>query len=156
MRLIALLLLLAAPALAQDVGFVRVWPGWRDANSFVHIAEYFGGREDTRGQTMLRTQPADRTGFYFLARTRNTGAAQPGAKFVLDIITPDSPHPKTYTFSTSLPSGEHVFNVGLTGNDWAGAKIKPVAWRLRLLAGDGRELTEYRSFLWSMPPAGER
>jgi len=28
---------------AGDVEFVRVWPGWRDAESFDRIGEFFGG-----------------------------------------------------------------------------------------------------------------
>ena len=105
---------------------------------------------------MLRTQPADRTGFYFLTRTNNPGPALGSVTFVLDVITPDSPQPKAYTFRTTLPAGSHVFNLGLTGHDWAGETVQPVAWRLRLLNGQGEELAARQSFLWSMPPAGER
>lgn len=162
MRLLStfLLILLAAAALpvanaATGVEFVRVWPAWRQADSFVRIQEYFGHGEDTGRQTMLRTQPGNRTGFYFLTRTSNTGPAHAKVKFVLDVIKPDSPRPKTYTFETSLPTGGHVFNLGLTGSDWPGEKAQPVAWRLRLLTDQGEELVAKQSFLWSMPPAGE-
>jgi len=156
MRLLATFLLLVSLATAAEVEFVRIWPSWRTTKSFVRISEYFGGEENTGRQTMLRTQPENRTGYYFLTRTRNPGPAKEGVKFVLDIITPDSPLTKTYTFSTILPSGGHVFNLGLTGKDWAGENVKPVAWRLRLLDADEHELTFGESFLWRMTDAATR
>jgi len=163
MRLLSSLLLLAvavtalpSAGTAQEVELVRVWPAWRQAASFVRIQEYFGRGEDTGSQTMLRTQSDHRTGFYFLTRTRNTGPARAKVKFVLDVIKPDSPHPKTYTFETNLPVGSHVFNLGLTGSDWASERDEPVAWQLRLLTEQGEELVVKQSFLWSMPPASER
>jgi hypothetical protein len=153
MRLLTAFLLLATIATAHEVDFVRVWPAWRAADSFVRIQEYFGEGEDTGSQTMLRTQPTDRSGFYFLTRTRNPGSARGDVRFVLEVITPESPQPKTYTFRTKLPTGSHVFNLGLTGKDWAGKKVQPVAWRLRLLAANDEELAARQSFLWSMPEA---
>jgi hypothetical protein len=155
MRLLTAFLLLATIATAHEVDFVRVWPAWRAAGSFVRIQEYFGGGEDTGSQTMLRTRPDDRSGFYFLTRTRNPGPARARVRFVLDVITPDSPNPKSFTFSTKLVTGSHVYNLGLTGKDWPGNKVQPVAWRLRLLAADGEELGSRQSFLWSMPAPGE-
>lgn len=156
MRLLLAFLLTVALAAAAEVDFVRVWPAWREAASFVRIQEYFGGGEDTGRQTVLRTQADERSGFYFLARTANHGAARPQARFVLEVITPDSPRARTYTFTTGLAAGSHVYNLGLTGKDWAGPDVQPVAWRLRLLAADGATLAEQQSFLWSMPGAAAR
>lgn len=156
MRLLLAFLLTAVLATAAEVDFVRVWPAWREADSFVRIQEYFGGGEDTGSQTVLRTQADERSGFYFLTRTNNHGPIRPQARFVLDVITPDSPRARTYTFATKLAPGSHVYNLGLTGRDWAGPDVQPVAWRLRLVAGDGTELAEQRSFLWSMPDAAAR
>jgi hypothetical protein len=136
--------------------FVRVWSSFRTADSFMRISEYFTGRENPgRRQTVLRTQPADRTGYYFLARVKNSGEAVEGAKLALHIITPDSPLPKVYSFDTPVPHGEHVFNLGLTGADWQDAETFPVAWRLVLLGAGGEEITAEQSFLWSKPDKGE-
>ncbi|MCF7687415.1 MAG: hypothetical protein K9M98_00720 [Cephaloticoccus sp.] len=164
MRLFASLVLLSCVApvlpsagLAQEggeVAFVRIWPQWRTTESFVRISEYFGGEENTGRQTMLRTQPGDRAGFYFLTRTRNPGAARPEAKFILEIIKPDSPRTKTYTFPAVLPAGDHVFNLGLTGTDWTGKDVQPVAWHLQLVDADGHQLASSQSFLWRMPDNG--
>ena len=136
---------------ACAVEFVRIWPAWRSADSFIRISEYFDGEENIGKETMLRTQPEHRTGFYFLTRTKNEGSSLPGAKFVLDIIKPDSPHTNTYAFPVEIPGSGHVFNLGLTGKDWGGKDMQPVAWRLRLLDAQEHELASRQSFLWRMP-----
>lgn len=146
-----LLCAVSIPLTAAPVEFVRIWPAWRETESFIRISEYFGGGENTGNQTVLRTHADARSGFYFLTRTANPGAAQPGAKFELQVILPDSPFPKTYTFPVDLPAGGHVYNLGLTGADWPGKKIQPVAWRLRLLAAGGQELAVGQSYLWEKP-----
>lgn len=134
---------------AADVTFVRIWPAWREAASFERISEYFGGKENTGRQTVVRTQASQRNGFYYLVRTDNPGGAIADARFELKVIKPDSPVARTYTFSAAVPAGGHVFNLGLTGADWPGKDTQPVAWRLRLLTADGRELGSGQSFLWS-------
>lgn len=140
---------LGAALSAAEVDFIRIWPAWRGAESFVRISEYFGGGENSGRQSVLRTQASQRSGYYFLVRTDNHGAAQTGARFELRIIKPDSPATRTYTFPAEVPVGGHVFNLGLTGADWPGKNTQPVAWQLRLLAADGRELGQGQSFLWS-------
>ncbi len=152
-RLLASLVLLTAVVAlrAADAEFVRVWPGWRDANSFVRIGEYFGGEEAHGRQVVLRTQPAERGGYYFLARVKH--GALDGAKLVVRVIRPDAPDVREYTFPVANASaGETVFNLGLTGADWPGAaKASPVAWKLELVAADGRVLAAQKSFLWEKP-----
>jgi hypothetical protein len=151
--LLALLLFATAlvTARAADVEFVRVWPAWRDEASFRRISEYFDGKENTGHQIVLRTHADARAGFYFLARIANSAAAHPGAKFVLHLITPDAADPKIFTFPATVPAGSTVFQLGLTGPDWAGEKVHPVAWKLELLAADARLLAVEKSFLWEKP-----
>ena len=154
MRLVStfVLLLVAATALARaDVEFVRVWPEWREAASFERISEYFDGKENSGSQVLLRTQPDSRAGYYFLARIKNNGAAEPGAKLVLTLVKPDSPKSRAYTFPLSLPAGQTVYNVGLTGDDWVGPKVHPVAWKLEVFTTDGRLLGAQKSYLWEKP-----
>ena len=135
---------------AADVEFVRIWPAWRTAESFDRISEYFDGQENTGRHTILRSQPDTRAGYYFLIRAK-AAATTSGAKFVLQIITPEAPEPKTYTFPITLGLKETVFDVGLTGPDWAGRKTHAVAWRLSVINAEGRELASQQSFLWSNP-----
>ncbi|MBS0632439.1 MAG: hypothetical protein JSS11_11020 [Verrucomicrobia bacterium] len=154
MRLLLAVLLFAtalAPARAAGVEFVRVWPAWRDTDSFRRISEYFTGKENTGGEIVLRTHPDSRDGFYFLARLKNPDAALAGAKFVLHLITPEKPETKLFTFPVTVPAGQTVFQLGLTGADWAGPKVHPVAWQLELQSADGKVLASHHSFLWEKP-----
>ena len=60
---IALVLVLAAgPLRAGAIEFTRVWPAGRAAESFDRISEYFDGRENTSGHTLLRTHADARAG----------------------------------------------------------------------------------------------
>jgi hypothetical protein len=147
----ALLLGSAAASRAAEVEFVRVWPEWRTAESFERISEYFDGKENTGSQVVCRTHSETRAGFYFLSRVNNTGPALASAKIVLSLIKPDSPKTQVYTFPIALPAGETVFNLGLTGVDWVGPKVNPVAWQIEVVAADGRRLGVQKSFLWEKP-----
>lgn len=155
-RIVVLVCLLCtAPAgtllRAADVEFLRVWPGWRAAESFDRISEYFGGGENPGREVILRTQPAERVGYYFLVRVKSATALA-RAQFQLQVIRPDAPEPKTFVFPTSIPAKEKVFQLGLTGPDWPGGdKASPIAWKLALLDPDGRTLAEHKSFLWEKP-----
>jgi len=144
---------LTAPVVSRgaEVEFVRVWPSWREAKSFERIPEFFTGREYTGSQIIVRSHAETRDGFYFLARVKNPANAVPGAKFSLQVIAPHDPLPKTYSFPAALPAGTSVFNLGLTGIDWADRKNPPVAWKLELLREDGQVIATAKSFLWEQP-----
>lgn len=154
MRSALLTLILAASvslASAADVEFLRVWPGWRDADSFDRISEYFGRGEATGGHIIVRTQPAVRAGYYFLVRLKSSQAI-PVAKFELSVVRPDTAKPKVHTFTAAVPGKECVLELGLTGTDWpAGVKANPVAWKISVAGADGRVLGEHQSFLWAKP-----
>jgi hypothetical protein len=140
---------LAAKVSAADLSFVRVWPRWRDADFFTRISEYFDNRENTSHRIVLRTHPELRPGCYFEVRVKNQGAPALGAKFVLRIIAPSSPEAKVFDFPTEVPSGQPVYEIGLTGEDWPSRKVLPVAWQLELLSASGETLAASHSFLWS-------
>lgn len=141
-------LLAAFPALAADASFVRVWPQWRNADAFDRIREYFGGPENDGRETVLRTHPDERAGLYFLVRVK---ASEPiaNSRLVLDIIRPDSPDARQYSFPVSLPAKSHVAEIGLTDGDWPGGRdAHPVAWKLSLVGSGGQVLASQHSFLW--------
>jgi hypothetical protein len=154
-RPLATLLLLAlfpaASVSAADLEIVRVFAGWRNAESFSRVGEYFGGKKSGGGIIVLRTQPAERSGYYWLVRLKNHGAPLQGGRFELQVISPSAPEPKTFVFAAEIPSGDSVFQLGLTGPDWPAAKSRPVAWHLRLLGADGAILLAKESFLWEQP-----
>ena len=129
-----------ATAAAAEVAFLRVWPGWKSEEVFDRIGEYFGRGENSGRETILRTQPTPRAGYYFLVRVKSD-AAIAGAKFQLHVIRPDHPEPKLFTFAATIPPKETVFQLGLTGSDWPGGETThPVAWKLALVGSDGRTL----------------
>jgi len=140
---------------AASLTLVRIWPSWRSADSFLRIGEYFGGGENRSRQTLLRSQPDERSGFYFLIRIKNSGQALADAKFELQVIRPDSPHAVTYSFPAHIATGSHAYLLGLTGSDWPGFGDKlaedthPVSWQLRLLDTNAHELLRSESFLWA-------
>jgi len=138
-------------AAQNEVNIVRIWPEYRQADSFTRIAEYFGGQEKSR-ELLVRSQPTARQGYYFLVRFE-TPDARPGTILALEYILPSEELARLHFFPIDLPSGSRAVLAGLTGADWPGAKVQPTAWRLRLLAADGRELARQQSFLWSLPPA---
>jgi len=146
-----LLSLTAARAAAAEVELVRVWAAWRNADAFDRISEYFTGKEDTGRQIVLRTHPDARAGFYYLVRVANHGTALAGAKFSLQLIAPDSPNLKTYTFPADIANKSTVYLLGLTGADWTDHKMHPVAWKLELIAADGKVAATAQSFLWEKP-----
>jgi hypothetical protein len=135
-----------------DLSIVRVYAGWRDAASFKRISEYFSGRENTGGETVLRTHPDQRSGYYFLVRVTNPGTPQ-AITARLEIITEATAEPVVHRFSPELKSGDTVFHLGLTGADWPGPKAVPVAWKLDLTGPDGRVLATEKSYLWERPAA---
>lgn len=152
-RLVAATLLLIIPALLNGAtSIVRVWPAYRDADSFRRITEYMGGRESTGNEIVLRTQADSRDGYYFLTRLKNDSAT-PGTSLVLEVILPGNPAVHTFTFAADLPAGRQVYQLGVTGADWPGKGTRPSAWRVTARTADGTILAERTSFLWSAPGA---
>ena len=143
---------LLVSAVRAEVELIRVWPGYRTADSFVGIGEYFGGEERTRGRQIRRSQPAERGGYYWLVRVRSA-VAVPEALLELQVIRPGQPDPETHRFPCALKPGSQPILVGLTGDDWPEAEVAPTAWHVRLLDPTGATLAAEGSFLWSTPAA---
>jgi hypothetical protein len=146
-----LFLAFCGAARAADPYFKRVWPQWHAADSFQSFYEDHTGKELQGKWTVLRSQPAERGGLYFLTRVENPGAMMPGTVFVIRIISPDSLETRVFQFPADVPQGSMLFEIGLTGKDWDGQHVQPVAWKMELQAADGRVLTEKKSFLWEKP-----
>jgi hypothetical protein len=155
MRFLALVCLLAgsvAAASAAELKIVRLLPGYRTTASFQRLSEFLTGRENTGKDTVLRSQPAARDGYYWFFRLENRDVAIAEAVFELQVITPAGPDPKTFTFRAPVPHGTPVFYLGVTGADWPGPTDEPVAWSLRIRTAAG-DLAAAQSFLWSKPAA---
>jgi len=148
---LALLALAAAPCRAGDVTFARVWPEWHGSDSFESYHEYRTGRELVQDWIVMRSQPANRSGLYFLTRVVNKGPALGSATFTVRVVKPDSVETRVYAFPAAVPAGSRLFEIGLTGADWAGPRVQPVAWEVELRSADGALLAETSSFLWEKP-----
>lgn len=153
MRALALVLAFAAAAAASaaEVKIVRVYTGWRDAASFKRISEYFSGRENTGGEIVVRSQPEERGGYYFLVRTANAGAART-VRFVLHVVTPEATQPRLFRLNSTLPAGQAVHQLGLTGTDWPDREVDAMAWKLEIIDDAGSAVfAEAKSYLWEKP-----
>lgn len=148
---IALLAAFCARAAAGDISLLRVWPQWHTADSFQSFYEYHTGRELVGKWTVLRSQPEERTGLYFLTRVENHGAPVSGATLVVRVVTPDATETKVFTFPAQVKAGSWLFEIGLTGKDWPAEHIEPVAWDVELQSADGTVLAKKTSFLWEKP-----
>jgi len=148
---LALAAVFSARAPAADVRIERVWLQWHKSDSFESFYEYETGRELTGPWIVLRSQPGERTGLYFLVRVDSPRAVERGAAFIVRVITPDSTDTKAFTFPAEVREGSWLYDIGLTGKDWAGARVRPVAWEVELRSASGEVLARKASFLWEMP-----
>ncbi|HXQ80461.1 MAG TPA: hypothetical protein VN775_04060 [Opitutaceae bacterium] len=146
-----LLAALAARSPAAEVSFARVWLQWHKADSFQSFYEYHTGRELTGKWTVLRTQPDERTGLYFLVRVKNPGSTVRAAVFFVRVVTPEATETKVFSFPADVRVGSWLFEIGLTGKDWGAEHVHPVAWEVELQSSDGRVLARKASFLWEKP-----
>lgn len=143
--------LFSAALHAGAVDIVRIWPGYRTAESFETVGEFFGRGEHTGGRVLLRSRSESRAGFYFLTRLQ-AQAAHPQAEVRLEVILPGSVTPVVHTFTTALKAGSTVLQVGVTGTDWDDSSQRPVAWRLAIRdPSSSTPLAETESFLWATP-----
>jgi len=152
---LALLALAALPCRADGVSFARVWPQWHESEWFQSYHEYRTSHELTGGWIVVRSQPKERSGLYFLTRVENKAGALQAASFTIRVIRPDSTDTKVYTFAADIPAGSHLFEIGLTGTDWVWPRTMPVAWEVELHAADGSLLAQKASFLWEKPEGPE-
>jgi hypothetical protein len=148
-RLLACLTCLVLTAsLCAQVEIQRVWPGYRTADSFTSLREYWGGEPSPATQRALRSQADQRDGYYWLLRT---DSAEPltGVTVRLKVTRAGDTTSERHEFTTDLPADSHALHVGLTGSDWSGQDEVPIAWRLTLLDSAGQTLATTQSYLWS-------
>jgi len=125
-----------------------------DGDKFKRISEYFDGVENKGGQIIERSQPGDRTGYYFIVDLDwHPGVTLPkGTKAELQYIRSDTPSAQTanFTFSSDTGTWPEIL-LGLTGSDWPRADFGIVAYKLTFRTADGTVLADHESFLWALP-----
>lgn len=147
----------AVPPTGGNVSINAVAQRYIEDSHFKRISEYFDNTENKSGHIIERTDPRQRTGYYFIVDLDwHPGVVMPaGTKAVLDYVRADNPAPRqaVFTFSTAASTWSEIF-LGLTGEEWPSATTELVAYRLRIETADGQVLAEHKSFLWDMPTAG--
>jgi len=69
----------------------------------------------------------------------------------MTLYASDRRDPITRTWDLAGTRLDNWLYLGLTGADWPGEDVHPLAWRIELLDTGGNLLAEWKSFLWEMP-----
>ena len=119
------------------------------SSEFSRIPEFFTGEEYVGTKIYARSDPKERSGFYFVVKVKGDSHLPEQSYWSLDWVSSSSPEVQSRKIPIKNKNifGKELF-IGLTGKDWPDQSIKLLAWRLRLM-GDDKSLTERHSFLWS-------
>lgn len=127
---------------------------YKKAEFFKRISEYFTGAESTGYRVILRTDPQQRSGLYFQSSLGVALRDLPaGSAFQVRFIRPDKPETTvSHTFAIPadlLESDKSQLWLGFTGADTPANDAPPVAWQIRVIDAEGKQLAATHSFLWS-------
>lgn len=150
-RLLMLALLAGANAVcAATIGDAH--SRFIEADNFKTLTEYLTGKASDGNRAVVRSQPAERTGEYFILTLDPSLTGFPAsAEAVLEVIPSNAKEARVFRFSLSeIDRGNTYLYLGLTGSDWPGDEIRPLAWQVRI-EQDETVLAEWSSFLWEMP-----
>ncbi|MGA2053532.1 MAG: hypothetical protein ABSH19_09490 [Opitutales bacterium] len=149
----------AAGPVGGNVSINAVAQRYIDGSHFKRITEYFDNEENKGGHIIERTDPKDRTGYYFIVDLDwHPGVVMPkGTKVVLDYIRGDNTTPReaVFTFPNDQGTWSEVF-LGLTGADWPSATTELVAYKLTFETASGQVLASHQSFLWALPDLAQK
>lgn len=126
---------------------------YRETGSFQRIQEFFTGREAPGNRTIIRTDVENRDGQYFLINLTRGVARSEVYKVEVEVITTSSKNVQRFEFLLADAvriRGSWIY-CGITGADWEGRNVRPLAWVVRLKDRQGRLLDEWESFVQRMP-----
>ncbi|HEX9785328.1 MAG TPA: hypothetical protein VGA56_21670 [Opitutaceae bacterium] len=134
-----------------EVEIIRLWTGYKETSAFMRLREFVTGKPAKAGPNVLRTDPEERTGFYYTVRLADRDAGSlPAGEVLLQVVPPDGVIPVDYRFPFAGSKRREVrLDIGLTGDDWTHGKVLPLAWRLVIRDASGRTLASRQSFLWT-------
>ena len=127
-------------------------PRYIETETFKRISEYMTGRENPGKRVIIRTNPRQRDGYYFvLIIDQNVRKLPPDAYIQGEFYTSKSLDLQTHRFEfpAILPSTREIF-IGLTGDDWPREGAVPAAWRFTIKNSQGQILAQEQSYLWSL------
>jgi hypothetical protein len=134
------------------VDVVGVTLRYMKTEQFKRISEYMTGRENPGRRVILRTNPRQRDGYYFvLTLDRNVRKLPPDIYIQGEFYTSKSLDMQTHRFEfpSILPNTREIF-VGLTGDDWPQKDAVPAAWRFTFMNSREEVLAQEQSYLWSL------
>jgi hypothetical protein len=156
--LLALLSLLCASCASTrkqtvtSVDIVEIKPRYIEAESFKRITEYMTGAEHKGRRVIIRTDAAERSGFYFtLVFNQDVRDLPQGTVVEGEFFTPQSRDALKHSFElpSKRPKTKEIF-IGLTGADWPDKDAVPAAWRFTIKDANGDTLETKQSYLWSL------
>lgn len=134
------------------VKIVEIMPRYIKTEEFKRISEYMTGKENPGRRVIIRTDPQQRDGYYFvLVLNRNVRKLPPDAYIQGEFYTSKSLDLQTYRFElpSILPSTREIF-IGLTGENQPEENIIPAAWRFTIKNSQEEILAQEKSYLWSL------
>jgi len=136
------------------VSIAHVDHKYMEEADFHRVSEYFTDVENTSGRIIARTDPAQRSGYYFIVSLdwHPSTTLPAGTRAELDYIREDNTEAKHAQFTFAQDAGTwHEILLGLTGADWPEKNAKLVAWKVTLKDAQGGVLASHQSFLWGLP-----
>lgn len=119
-------------------------------NSFISISEFFTGRENTGGDTILRTDELNRSGLYLVVGLNQAVNALPeDTEVVFQYILSNCRDVKKKVFEIKSKAGSSPWLfLGVTGQEYIGLCQTFLAWSLKIHANG--ECVTQKSYLWEM------
>ena len=131
---------------------VEIVPRYIETKAFKRISEYMTGKENPGRRVIIRTNPKQRDGYYFiLLLNHNVRKLPPDAYIQGEFYTSKSLDRQTHRFDFPLilPDTREIF-IGLTGDDWPQEDEIPSAWHFTIKNSRGEILAQKKSYLWSL------
>ncbi|MDQ8193621.1 hypothetical protein QEH59_04250 [Coraliomargarita sp. SDUM461004] len=136
----------------SSVQIEEIKPRYIETEQFKRISEYLTGRENLGDRIVFRTNPKERSGFYFaLILDTNVRKLPKGTVVVGEFYTKKSIDKQIHEFTlANKPVSTKEIFVGLTGEDWPEDSGAPSAWKFTLKDANGNILGNSQSYLWSL------
>lgn len=136
----------------SPIEIVEITPRYIEAETFKRISEYMTGRENSGRRVIIRTNPKQRSGYYFvLILDRNVRRLPSDAYLIGEFYTSKSRDVQTHQFQfPSIPPSTREVFIGLTGDDQPPEGEIPTAWRFTIKNSQEAILAQKKSYLWSL------
>lgn len=122
-------------------------------DSFKGIVEAFQHSESQGGRVIIRNQPDQRSGLYFIVKFNNAlSLLRPGTQVKVSFITQNSL--KEQYFTWTLPEVKHslIFQnelyLGITDNPCFSLNTQLIAWKVEVFDENNHLIASKKSFAW--------